>query len=83
MGHVYPARCPWDRNGAGPGAAVIEAAADTVEELRLTVVASNATAVRLYARCGFREYGVEPRALKIGDRYHDEVLMALPLRKSD
>ena len=62
---------------------VIEAAADTVEELRLTVVASNTTAVRLYTRCGFREYGVEPRALKIGDRYHDEVLMALPLRKSD
>ena len=62
---------------------VIEAAADTVEELRLTVVASNTTAVRLYSRRGFREYGVEPRALKIGDRYHDEVLMALPLRKSN
>ncbi len=62
---------------------VIDTAADTVEELRLAVVASNTTAVRLYTRRGFRAYGVEPRALKIGDRYHDEMLMALPLRKSD
>jgi RimJ/RimL family protein N-acetyltransferase len=62
---------------------VIEAAADTVEELRLTVVASNIAAVRLYTHRGFRKYGVEPRALKVGNRYHDEVLMALPLRKPD
>ena len=62
---------------------VIGAASRTVEELRLTVAASNAAAIRVYARCGFRAYGVEPRALKIGDRYHDEMLMALRLRDPD
>jgi RimJ/RimL family protein N-acetyltransferase len=56
---------------------VLEHARGVVEEVRLSVVASNAAAVRLYARLGFRPYGVEPRALKVGDEYHDEVLMAL------
>lgn len=62
---------------------VLEEAAGAVEEVRLTVVASNASAVRLYARLGFREYGREPRALRVGDRYHDELLMALRLRGAD
>lgn len=54
--------------------------AGEVEEVRLAVVASNTAAVRLYARLGFRRYGLEPRALRVGDRYHDELLMALRLR---
>lgn len=49
----------------------------TVEEVRLTVVATNTAAVRQYTRAGFNQYGLERRALKIGDDYHDEVLMAL------
>jgi RimJ/RimL family protein N-acetyltransferase len=52
-------------------------ARSAVEEVRLSVTTSNAAAVRLYARLGFRPYGVEPRALKIGGEYHDELLMAL------
>jgi RimJ/RimL family protein N-acetyltransferase len=58
---------------------VIEHAATLVEDLCLTVVASNAAALRLYGAAGFREYGLERRALKIGSEYYDEVLMALPL----
>ena len=50
-----------------------------VEDLCLTVVASNAAARRLYSSVGFKEYGLERRALKIDDKYYDEVLMALPL----
>ena len=61
---------------------VIEHAQSVVEELILTVVASNIPAVKLYKGLGFEEYGVEPRALKIGSRYHDELLMAFRLRKS-
>lgn len=68
---------------AGLGAALvaraIEHARGGVEEIRLTVAASNTAAVRLYARAGFRQYGLERRALKVEDRYHDELLMALPL----
>ena len=50
-----------------------------VEEVLLTVQASNAAALNLYRRAGFTEYGLERRALKIDGRYYDEVLMALPL----
>ena len=56
---------------------VIEHARTVVEEIRLTVVASNAPARRLYSAAGFEEYGLERRALKIGCEYN--VLMALPL----
>lgn len=41
----------------------------------LMVVAENEGAIRLYESIGFVRYGREPRALKAGDRYWDEVLM--------
>jgi RimJ/RimL family protein N-acetyltransferase len=43
------------------------------------VVSGNLPALRLYAGLGFVEYGLERRATKYRGRYHDEVLMALPL----
>ncbi|MCG8545716.1 MAG: GNAT family N-acetyltransferase, partial [Alphaproteobacteria bacterium] len=61
---------------------VIEHAETAVEELLLKVVSANPAAVKLYKSLGFAEYGVERRAMKIGADYYDEVLMALPLRKS-
>jgi len=69
--------------GTGLGMAlvahVIEYAAQVVEEVRLTVVASNTAAIRLYTRAGFEQYGLERRALKVGEHYHDELLMTLQL----
>ena len=47
--------------------------------LQLTVTAGNAPAQRLYRRMGFRVYGIERRALKVGDQFYDEELMALDL----
>jgi ribosomal protein S18 acetylase RimI-like enzyme len=61
---------------------VIEHARQVVEEVRLTVVATNTAAVRLYERAGFKPYGLEPRSLKVGNDYHDEVLMALSRLRS-
>jgi ribosomal protein S18 acetylase RimI-like enzyme len=58
---------------------VVEHARPLVEEICLTVVASNVAACRLYSAAGFKEYGLERRALKVGREYYDEVLMALPL----
>ena len=58
---------------------VVEHARTLVEELCLTVVASNTAACRLYSAAGFKEYGLERRALKVGSEYYDELLMALPL----
>jgi len=47
--------------------------------LQLTVTAGNARAQDLYKRMGFRLYGTERRALRLGDRFYDEELMALDL----
>ena len=58
---------------------VIEHARGAVEEVLLTIAASNLAAARLYARFGFEQYGVEPRALKLDGSYYDLVLMRLPL----
>jgi ribosomal protein S18 acetylase RimI-like enzyme len=68
---------------AGLGAAllarVLDHARGAVEEVRLSVVASNGAAIRFYEAAGFEAYGVERRALKVAGRYHDEVLMAARL----
>jgi ribosomal protein S18 acetylase RimI-like enzyme len=69
------------RSGAGRRlvAAIIETARGHVEVIQLTVVAGNEIARRLYAGLGFDEYGREKKALKSGDRYFDEILMAIDL----
>jgi len=70
--------------GSGAADAIVRAlvadAAGEVELLLLTVAAHNERARRLYARWGFAEYGVEPRAYRGGDGYVDEVLMVKHLR---
>jgi ribosomal protein S18 acetylase RimI-like enzyme len=58
---------------------IIEHAREHVELLQLFVVSDNAPARRLYQSLGFVEYGVEHHATKYRGRYHDEVMMALPL----
>jgi RimJ/RimL family protein N-acetyltransferase len=55
--------------------AVLDHARNRVELIQLTVVAGNLNAHRLYVSCGFKEYGIEERALKLEGRYLDEVLM--------
>ena len=74
-----------DARGTGLAASllqrVIEQARPLVEEIRLTVMASNAAAHRLYSAAGFEPYGLEHRALKVGDDYYDDMLMALPLQR--
>jgi RimJ/RimL family protein N-acetyltransferase len=52
-----------------------EARALSLEQVTLTVVASNERARRLYERWGFIVYGIEPRAFKIGEIYYDQALM--------
>jgi ribosomal protein S18 acetylase RimI-like enzyme len=71
------------RRGHGLGhrlvARVIEHARDRVAQLHAAVVAGNAVACRLYRDLGFVTYGIEPRALKVGERYFDQELMVLML----
>jgi RimJ/RimL family protein N-acetyltransferase len=70
--------------GTGLAAALVQRvvahARPHVEQVCLTVVASNVAARRLYGAAGFEEYGLERRALKVGSEYYDDVLMVLPLK---
>jgi RimJ/RimL family protein N-acetyltransferase len=46
-----------------------------VRIVRLGVGTYNAPAIRCYRRCGFEVYGVLPEVIRVGDLYHDELLM--------
>jgi RimJ/RimL family protein N-acetyltransferase len=61
---------------------IIDGAEGVVEQIHLSVVSSNQAAIQLYAATGFKQYGLERRALKVDGRYHDEILMALWLGQS-
>ena len=43
------------------------------------VNAANAVAIRLYVFLGFRQYALEPGAIRIEGELHDELHMFLPL----
>ena len=50
-----------------------------VLQIQLCVNAENDRARRLYRSLGFKPFGLEPRAMRIGDRYFDEEHMVLCL----
>ncbi|SEN42422.1 GNAT family N-acetyltransferase [Lihuaxuella thermophila] len=56
---------------------------DGLEQIHLTVVTKNTPARNLYLSMGFRPYGLEKRALKVGDQYLDEEYMVLFLSKDE
>jgi RimJ/RimL family protein N-acetyltransferase len=62
--------------GTGLAAAMVEAvlehARGQVEQVMLSVITENERARRFYEKMGFEPYGLERRALRIGDRYYDE-----------
>jgi ribosomal protein S18 acetylase RimI-like enzyme len=51
-----------------------------LEQLRLTVTEINVRAKSLYERAGFRAFGLEHNAVKVGEQYFDKCHMALALR---
>ncbi len=50
-----------------------------IEQVHLAVVTTNVAARHLYESLGFRVYGIEPHALKDGERYMDEAFMSFSL----
>jgi ribosomal protein S18 acetylase RimI-like enzyme len=74
--------CP-DTRRAGLGealvSAVIEHARARVEQLHAAVVVTADPARALYRKLGFQPYGLEPRALKVGDHVFDQELLVLRL----
>ncbi|MGJ4930582.1 N-acetyltransferase family protein [Bradyrhizobium sp. HKCCYLS2038] len=64
--------------------ALLDVARARLEIVQLTVVTTNQPARRLYDSLGFVEFGMEPKASKLGDHYYDEAHMMLDFgRKPD
>ena len=63
--------------------AVLDVAAGQVEQIKLTVNAENARAIKFYERHGFREIGRIPRSLNIDGRFYDDLLMLRKVSSSD
>jgi ribosomal protein S18 acetylase RimI-like enzyme len=68
-----------ERLGSAVVGAVIEHARGEVAQLCATVALSNRPARRLYRKLGFEPYGLEPRGLKVGERYLDQEHLVLLL----
>ncbi|WP_343547065.1 GNAT family protein [Ralstonia sp.] len=60
-------------------AAIAHARAARVLQIHLCVNAENPRAQTLYRNAGFETFGVERRAMRVGDRFYDEEHMALRL----
>lgn len=58
-------------------AAIAKAFSNGIERIELSVFVSNAGAVELYRKMGFKEEGTLVRKAKIEGTYHDLSLMAL------
>lgn len=43
--------------------------------IKLTVTAGNDPALKLYRRCGFIQFGLEPMAVRVGEEYFDKIHM--------
>jgi ribosomal protein S18 acetylase RimI-like enzyme len=48
---------------------------DGIEQVQLSVIASNKIAIKLYEKLGFRTFGVQPRYFKAGETYMDQQFM--------
>ena len=80
-GSIFSVYTRADWRGTGVADALLAACVAYARELglrlvRLGVVTTNASAIRLYQRCGFSVYGVDPEAIQHDGVYYDELLMA-------
>jgi RimJ/RimL family protein N-acetyltransferase len=48
-----------------------------LEQIQLSVIAANKSAVKLYEKVGFRSYGFQLHYFKVGDEYMDQNFMQL------
>jgi ribosomal protein S18 acetylase RimI-like enzyme len=80
-GHVWGVYVSPEQRGKGVARALMQEVIQRARQLNLeqiTLVASaHLPARHLYESLGFESYGIEPRSLKIGAEYVDDVLMVL------
>lgn len=48
-----------------------------IEQVQLSVIASNTTAINLYEKLGFKTFGVQPKYFKVENGYLDQQFMQL------
>jgi len=89
-GRIWGVYLSSDLRGRGIGRHLLQALLERAEEVEgveqilISVTTTQTAAVALYQSLGFTSFGVEPNALKMGDRYVDEEYMILRLpRKAD
>ncbi|HWA89610.1 MAG TPA: N-acetyltransferase [Rhizomicrobium sp.] len=63
--------------------ALLDHAAGVVEQVKLTVNAENARAIKFYERHGFTPIGKIPRSLNIDGRFYDDLMMMRRVSSSD
>jgi ribosomal protein S18 acetylase RimI-like enzyme len=77
-----------EQRGQGVGRSLLRTlleracAIDGVEQILISVTATQIPAASLYRSLGFELFGREPRALKVGNRFIDEDHMILRLKRS-
>ena len=54
-----------------------------IEQIHLTVVADNASAIRLYERIGFETFGLQKNYFKSGEKYWNQNFMQLMKEKKE
>jgi RimJ/RimL family protein N-acetyltransferase len=69
-----------DWRGYHIGEGMVNEIIEWATENEMTVIYLGATvseqpAIRCYTRCGFKEYGIEPKAIFYNGNYYDQVLM--------
>jgi ribosomal protein S18 acetylase RimI-like enzyme len=83
-GHIWGVYVRPESRGKGVARALMQeiiGRARSIEGLEqiLLVASAHLPAKKLYEALGFETYGIEPRSLKIGTEYVDDVLMVLSL----
>jgi ribosomal protein S18 acetylase RimI-like enzyme len=84
-GYVWGVYVAPKLRGAGVGKKIMQTLIDRaraiegVEQILLSFSTTQTAAEKLYRSLGFKTWGCEPRALKIGDRYIDEEFVTLRL----
>ncbi len=85
-GRVWGVYLKQELRGQGVGQSMLRqlleraATIEGVEQITLSVATNQTAAHALYRSLGFVPFGIEPKALKIGDRYLDEEFMVLQLK---
>lgn len=54
-----------------------------IEQIKLSVTATNLDAIKLYKRCGFEIYGIDPQVIKVNNQYYDSILMIKYLKREN